>query len=108
MLQLIPIALMFVVMYFLLIRPQQKEQKRKEEMINNLKVGDEVVTSGGILATVASIEENTVSLKLSEETSLIVVRSSLSQVTPKAVSKKAPSLKKAYKKISAGKKKTNV
>ena len=95
---------MFVVMYFLVIRPQQKEQKRKEEMINNLNIGDEVITSGGIIAKVSKLEENSVSLELSEDTYVVVLKSSLTQVIPKT--KKASSLKKAYKKISSGNKKT--
>ena len=55
--QLLPLILIFVVFYFLLIRPQQKRVKQHKEMVNSLKVGSSVVTSGGILAKVVKLND---------------------------------------------------
>ena len=54
-----PLILMFVVMYFLMIRPQKKQQKKEQEMRNNLRVGDELTTIGGIKGRVLSVKEDT-------------------------------------------------
>lgn len=59
---LLPFALMFVMMYFLMIRPQNKKKKQEEQMRNNLQVGDEVTTIGGLMGRVVSIREDTESL----------------------------------------------
>ena len=56
--QFMPIILMFVIFYFLLIRPQQKKQKESQAMIANLKKGDKVVTTGGILGTISSLQDD--------------------------------------------------
>lgn len=56
--QFMPIILMFAIFYFLLIRPQQKKQKELRAMIANLKKGDKVVTTGGILGVVSSIQDD--------------------------------------------------
>jgi len=56
--QFMPIILMFVIFYFLLIRPQQKKQKELQNMIANLKKGDKVITTGGILGTISSIQDD--------------------------------------------------
>ena len=55
--QLLPLILIFVVFYFLLIRPQQKRVKQHKEMVNSLKVGSQVVTSGGIVAKITKIND---------------------------------------------------
>lgn len=57
-LQLSPIILMFVIFYFLLIRPQQKRQKKTKEMQSSLKKGDQIVTIGGVHGTVDAIDED--------------------------------------------------
>ena len=59
-----PIALMFVVLYFLLIRPQQKQRREHESMIENLKRNDEVVTSGGIYGRIQSIADKVVVVEI--------------------------------------------
>ena len=56
--QFIPLILIFVIFYFLLIRPQQKKVKEHKTMVENLKRGDQVVTSGGIIGTVERVMEN--------------------------------------------------
>ncbi len=57
--QFVPIVLVFVVMYFLLIRPQKKKEKQIQEMRSKVEVGDEVITSGGIIGTVVNIRDDT-------------------------------------------------
>ena len=63
---LLPIAMIFVVFYFLLLRPQQKKQKEMRAMIDAVKRGDRVVTSGGILGTVAKVEDREVVLEIAD------------------------------------------
>ena len=68
--QLLPLILIFVVFYFLLIRPQQKRVKQHKEMVSSLKVGNKVVTSGGILAKIVKIDdENYITVSISESIS---------------------------------------
>lgn len=63
---LLPLVLIFVIFYFLLIRPQQKKAKDHKQMIENLKKGDKVITSGGIYGVVENVGSNTLTLKISE------------------------------------------
>lgn len=56
----LPMVLLFVIMYFLMIRPQQKEQKRKDQMLNELEVGDTVLTTSGFYGTIIDIADDTV------------------------------------------------
>jgi len=64
----IPLILVFVIFYFLIIMPQRKRQRALDAMLDNLKSGDKVVTSGGIYGTIVSVREDkrTVQLKISE------------------------------------------
>ncbi|HOW87391.1 MAG TPA: preprotein translocase subunit YajC [Candidatus Omnitrophota bacterium] len=71
--QFMPIILMFVIFYFLLIRPQQKKQKELQVMISNLKKGDKVVTTGGIIGTISSIQEKYIVLSVGDSDSKIEV-----------------------------------
>lgn len=61
-----PLILIFVIFYFLLIRPQQKRAKDHRRMIDNLKKGDKIVTSGGILGVIESVSTNTLTVKIAE------------------------------------------
>ena len=72
-------ALLFLVMYLLLIRPQRKKQKEHEQLISSLKKGDKVVTSGGMFGTIFAIDEerNRVVLKISENVKLEFLKSSI-------------------------------
>ncbi|MBF0507167.1 MAG: preprotein translocase subunit YajC [Nitrospirae bacterium] len=63
---LLPLVLIFVVFYFLLIRPQQKKAKDHQRMLDSVKKGDKVVTAGGIYGVVESVGPNTLVLKISE------------------------------------------
>ena len=77
-----PLILMFVIFYFLLIRPQQKKQKDHALMLTNLKKGDRVVTSGGIIGNVIGVDEHQVVLKVGEDgVKLEFERSAISHLT---------------------------
>ena len=73
----IMLALMFVVMWFFMIRPQRKQQKELEKFRNSLKRGDKVVTAGGIYGTVDEIKDRTVLIKVDGEVKLRVDKNSL-------------------------------
>jgi preprotein translocase subunit YajC len=76
-----PILLMFGIIYFLMIRPQQKKQKDHQEMVKGLKKGDKVVTSGGILGIVHTLQDDYVVIKTGDsDTKMEVLRSHISEV----------------------------
>ena len=75
--QLFPMILIVVLFYFLLIAPMRKQQKRTREMLSNLKKGDQVVTSGGLYGSVASLEDQVVWLKLTDQVKVKVARSAI-------------------------------
>ena len=80
-LSFLPLILMFVVFYFLLIRPQQKRQKEHTEMVKNLKKGDRVVTSGGIIGIVHTLQDDYIVLKVGDQDmKLEVLRSAIQEV----------------------------
>ncbi len=74
---LIPLLLMFVIFYFLLIRPQQKQARRHQDFLRNLKVGDRVVTTGGLHGEVKGLTESTVTLEIAEKVRVKVTRSAV-------------------------------
>ena len=73
----VPIILMFVIFYFLLIRPQQKKAKAHQEMINDLKKGDAVITSGGIFGVISNLNDNTATIEIADKVRIKVTRSSI-------------------------------
>jgi preprotein translocase subunit YajC len=73
-------AAIFAIFYFLLIRPQRKEQQRHRTMIENLKKGDDVVTNGGIIGTVLHVKDDRLTIKTGEDTRLVVQRGRIAQV----------------------------
>ena len=76
----LPIVLMVVIFYFLLIRPEKKRSKKMKEMLDNLQVADEVVTTGGIIGRVLSVKEDTVLIETgSDRTRLRVLRTSIAE-----------------------------
>ncbi len=83
----IPIILMFVIFYFLLIRPQQKKAKEHQNMVNNLKKGDRVITSGGIYGEITSLDENTVTVEIADKVRIKVSRPSISGLSGPAAEK---------------------
>ena len=68
------------IFYFLLIRPQRKEQQRHRQMIEELKKGDEVITAGGIIGTVVHTQDDRVTVKTGENTRLVIQRARIAQV----------------------------
>ena len=74
--QFIPLILIFVIFYFFLIRPQQKKVKEHKAMVESLKRGDKVITSGGIVGTVERVIDNEkVEVKISENVNVEIIRS---------------------------------
>ena len=67
---LFPLILMFVIFYFLLIRPQQKKQRQHQEMLKNLKKGDRVITSGGLYGVVVKVTDKDVILEVADKVNL--------------------------------------
>ena len=86
--EILPMPLGFlVIMYFMIIRPQQKKAKEQADLLNNLKAGDEVVTSGGVLGTVSKIGDNYVGLEVAQGVEVQIQRSAVVQVLPKGTLK---------------------
>ena len=76
--QFIPLILIFVIFYFFLIRPQQKRVKEHKDMVKNLKRGDEVITSGGIIGTVDRVfEDDRIELQISDGVKVQVIRNTI-------------------------------
>ena len=82
-----PIVLMFVVLYFLMIRPQMKRQKEHKAMIDALAKGDEVATVGGLLGKISRIGDTTLGLELASGVEVNLQRSAVVQVLPKGTVK---------------------
>ena len=80
---MLPLVLMFVVLYFVMIRPQMKKQKEHRAMIDALAKGDEVVTAGGVLGKVSKLGDSFVSLEIANTVEIQVQRSAVVQVLPK-------------------------
>jgi len=70
----------FAIFYFLLIRPQRKEQERHRNMIAELKKGDEIITGGGIIGTVLHVQDDRITIKTAENTRLVVERARVARV----------------------------
>ncbi|RLB12618.1 MAG: preprotein translocase subunit YajC [Deltaproteobacteria bacterium] len=86
----IPLILMFVIFYFLLIRPQQKKVKQHKEMIASIKKGDKVVTAGGIHGTVTGVSDNTVSLEIAPKVKIKVQKGSISYILGRGSQQQKP------------------
>jgi preprotein translocase subunit YajC len=79
----LPLILIFVVFYFLLIRPQQKRAKEHKSMVETLKKGDYVVTNGGLLGRITDLGENFVKVSVSEGVEVKIQRASIAALMPK-------------------------
>ena len=84
----LPLILIFIVFYFVLIRPQTKKQKEHQEMVSALEVGNEVVTAGGILGKIQEMNENYVQLEISENVTIKIQRQTISSLLPKGTIRK--------------------
>ena len=80
---MLPLVLMFVVLYFVMIRPQMKKQKEHRTMIEAVAKGDEVVTAGGVLGTISKVGDNYLGLEVSKGVEIQIQRSAVVQVLPK-------------------------
>jgi preprotein translocase subunit YajC len=89
MLSLLPLVVIFVLFYFLLIRPQQKRQKQHKDMVAALKKGDEVVTAGGTLGRIADVGDNFVALEVAKGVEIKVQKQSVQAMMPKGTIKDA-------------------
>ena len=79
--QVLPIAAIFLVFYFLVIAPANKQKRKTQEMLTSLKKGDRVVTSGGIYGTIQGVEPEVIYLKIAENVKVKVARSAITGVT---------------------------
>ena len=84
---MLPLLLMFVVLYFVMIRPQMKKQKEHRAMIEALAKGDEVVTAGGLIGRVSRIDDAFIGVELSQGVEVQMQRASVVQVLPKGTMK---------------------
>lgn len=81
--QAAPMILIFVVGFFLVIRPQMKKQKELRTLLDNLAAGDEVITAGGLLGKVVRLKDNHIELQVAKGVEVQMQRSAVSQVLPK-------------------------
>lgn len=84
---MLPLVLMFVVLYFVMIRPQMKRQKEHRSMIEALAKGDEVATAGGLVGRVTRLDDNYLNLEIANGVEIRVQRSAVVQVLPKGTFK---------------------
>ncbi len=78
--QFLPIILVIGVFYFLLIRPQQKRQRQLQDTIANLKIGDKVVTTGGIVGVIIAVRDNSFHIRSAEKSILEVARTAIAGI----------------------------
>ncbi len=77
--QLLPFIFLIAIMYFVIIRPQQKEAQAKKEMLEALKKGDKVITNGGFIVVVHKVEEHFVSVKMNDDTIVKITKDSIAK-----------------------------
>jgi preprotein translocase subunit YajC len=85
--QMLPLILMFVVLWFLMIRPQMKKAKEHKALLEALAKGDEVVTQGGLVGKITKVGDNYVSLEIAEGTEVVVQKPAIGLVLPKGTLK---------------------
>lgn len=84
---MLPLVLMFVVLYFVMIRPQMKKQKEHRAMVEALAKGDEVVTAGGLMGRVSKVGDNFIGVEIANGVEVQLQRSAVVQVLPKGTYK---------------------
>ncbi len=80
---LIPMALIFGIMYFMMIRPQQRKEKERRAMISSVKTGDRILFSGGIMGTVTNVKDHAVTAKIAENVKIEILRGAINRVLDK-------------------------
>ena len=83
----LPIVLMFVLLYFMLIRPQMKRAKDHKVMIEMLEKGNEIVTSGGLVGKITKVSEGYISLEIADNTEIVVQKQAVQTLLPKGTMK---------------------
>ena len=83
----LPLILMFVVLYFLMIRPQTKKAKEHKKMVESLSTGDEVVTGGGIMGKIKKVDQNYLSVEISKNVEVNIQKSTVQILLPKGTVK---------------------
>jgi preprotein translocase subunit YajC len=78
--QVLPIFLIIAVFYFLLIRPQQKRQKQLQETISSLKIGDRVITTGGIIGVITTVRDTSFLIRSADKSILEIARSAIADI----------------------------
>jgi preprotein translocase subunit YajC len=85
---LVPIAAIFLIFYFLLIRPQQRQQKAHDEMLKSLKTGDKILTTGGLYGTITGFKGDDLEVQFSQTVKLTLARSAVARlVTPESAAR---------------------
>ena len=79
-----PIILIFAIFYFLIIRPQQKRERERKNMLDSLQEGDEIITIGGIFGRILNIKDDVVTLEVGDKVKIKVTRSAIGNVIKKA------------------------
>lgn len=93
-----PIILMVIIFYFMLWRPQKKQQKQRQEMLDSLKAGVKVITAGGIYGTVVALHDDYLIIRVADKVEIKLTRNAISQVLGKADRSEIKKAKKADKK----------
>ncbi len=83
----LPILLIFVFMYFFVMRPQIKRQKEQQKMITNLAKGDEVITTGGLLGRISKVNDSYIAIEISNNTEIKCQKSAVTHILPKGTIK---------------------
>ena len=80
----VPLIFIFIIMYFVMIRPQKKRQEQQQKLIGNLKTGDRVVTNAGIHGLIANVKETTVLVKVADNVKIEIDKSAITNVLKEA------------------------
>ncbi len=99
---LVPFIAVAVIFYFLLILPQQRQRRKTETMLSNLKTGDRVLTSGGIYGTIVGFRDDVVQLQIANQVRVDVARAAITSLQSQAT-EAAPGVKEGAKKEAVGK-----
>ena len=85
---ILPLIVLFVIFYFLLIRPEQKKRREHEVMIKNLQIGNVIVTRGGVIGTIEKLDEETITIKVAGTTKLKILKEYVSALRSAGEKKK--------------------
>lgn len=86
---LVSMLIIFAIFYFMLIRPQQRREKERQNMLNNIKSGDKVIFAGGIIGIITNVKEHTLTVKIADGVKIEVLKNSVSKVIEKETSEES-------------------